>query len=298
MDGSCFFTTWFLLSVNCVAPPWPCVALCRCPGHCLSSGPLTRTSEHFTAFMAHTSLPCRWHLVSGHLNSPFKENKTQWERILRPHQSESTWLWLLHQSAVTIWERTLIEFELAWKTQQTTIWMFTFENPWRGQELEYSHVSVCRIQCQFQILYCFFSEVHLSSGRRQSACLFVYRALSPLSTSRMHPSISHHYPPPLPTYQFTQFTKSRPSYLLSKYYTHLLCGFSSLESPHKVSMWKMSLLLRSQTSQVFCAACLRSIHYIISWGLHHRAPQTYISVFFNKLCLENRSYAYRTIKLS
>lgn len=86
-----------------------------------------------------------------------------------------------------------------------------------GRELENSHVSVCRIQHKFQILYCFFSEVHLSSGRRPSACLFVYRALSPLSTSRMRPSISRHYPPPLPTYQFTQFTKSRPSYLLNKH---------------------------------------------------------------------------------
>lgn len=37
----------------------------------------------------------------------------------------STWLRLLPQSAV--WEPTLIEFEKAWKTQQTAIWMFAFE---------------------------------------------------------------------------------------------------------------------------------------------------------------------------
>lgn len=46
----------------------------------------------------------------------------------------------------------------------------------------------------------------------------------------------------------------------------------------------------------FHAARLRPVHYITSRGLHHTAPQTYISVFFNKLCLENRSYAYATIQ--
>lgn len=88
VDGSCFFSTWFLLPVSCAASPRPCVALCRCPGHSLSSGPLTRTSEHFTAFMAHTSLPGRWHLFSGHLDSPFKENETQWKSPLCTSQWE------------------------------------------------------------------------------------------------------------------------------------------------------------------------------------------------------------------
>lgn len=129
-DGSCFFSAWFLLSFSCPVSPWPCAALCRCPERCLSSGPLTRTSEHFTAFMAHTSLPGRRHLFSGHLNSPFKrERGTVKERTYR---TESAWLWLPPQSAVTAWEPTLIEFERAWKTQQTVIWVFAFEKSLRG----------------------------------------------------------------------------------------------------------------------------------------------------------------------
>lgn len=82
------------LSLSCPVSPWPCAALSRCPEHCLSSGPSTSTSEHFTALVAHT---------------------------------KRTWPRLSPQSAVTFWELTLIEFELAWKTQQTVIWMFAFE---------------------------------------------------------------------------------------------------------------------------------------------------------------------------
>lgn len=108
-DCNCFFSAWFLHSVSCPVSPWPCAALRRCPERCLSSGPLTRTSEHFTAFMAHTSLPVRWHFFSGHLRFPFKEKKawwwsiysSQWERLTLTMTSVScnslraniNWVW-------------------------------------------------------------------------------------------------------------------------------------------------------------------------------------------------------------
>ena len=147
---------------------------------------------------------------------PFqRERDTKTEHI---HRSGSTFLWLPPQSAVTVWEPTLIEFELAWKTQQTVIRMFAFEKnpPWcRG--LERSHVSVSA-EYGASSRFCIVSFRRSISA--QADCrvrLFVYRALSPLSASQMHPSVGRRYPPPLPTYQFTQFTKSRLSYLLNKY---------------------------------------------------------------------------------
>lgn len=91
LDCMCFFNTWFVLSLS----PWSCLARCSCPGHRLSSGPLW-TSELFTACMAPTSFPSRWHLFSGHL--PFEEKKTQWKLIVCAHHNKNTWLCRCHLS--------------------------------------------------------------------------------------------------------------------------------------------------------------------------------------------------------
>ena len=64
-----------LFSLSCPGSLWPRAGLCRCTELCLSPGPLTRTSGHFIALMAHTSLSLRWHLFSGHLQSPFQRER-------------------------------------------------------------------------------------------------------------------------------------------------------------------------------------------------------------------------------
>lgn len=81
VDGGCFFARWFLVSVSCAASPWPCVALCRCPGRCPST-------EHFTVSMVHVSLPAGQHVCSGHHNFPLEERGTIREWALCTLQRE------------------------------------------------------------------------------------------------------------------------------------------------------------------------------------------------------------------
>lgn len=73
--------------------------------------------------------------ISSWVTSLLEENKTHWKHIFCAHHRQNTWLWVLPHSAVTVREPKLIEFEQAWKTQQTAIWMFAFEESSTGAGL-------------------------------------------------------------------------------------------------------------------------------------------------------------------
>lgn len=145
---------------------------------------------------------------------PFQRERDTMKEHAR--HSESTWLWPPPPSAGTVWAN----INWVWTSMKDTanshlnvcIWtILRGAGSWRAAMLVFAEYNTSSRFCIVSF------QRSISSGRRQGACLFVYRALSPLSTTQMHPSVSRHDPPPLPTYQFTQFTKSRLSYLLNKY---------------------------------------------------------------------------------
>lgn len=188
-EGGCFFSAWFLPFVSCPVSPWPRVALCRCPEHKLPSGPLTGTSEHLTAFMVHTSLSSRQHLFSGHLSSPFKTERGTVKKCI--HCSESTWLRLppsvscnsLRANINWVWTRMKDTANIRLNVCIRKV--VCGAGSWSGAMLVLARNTT---RAPDFVIFLFRGPSRAQPDGRER--LFVYRALSPLSTLQMRPSVS------------------------------------------------------------------------------------------------------------
>lgn len=230
--SSHFSSVWFFLSLSCLVSPWPHAALCRCPEPCPASGPLSRISEHSTAFMVlYVSL--RWMTsLLGSPQLPFQKRRRhsegayslQWERLTQTAASVScngsrakiNWVWTSMKDTanshlnVCIWKKRLCGARswiaamlvLRHKASARFCFSFLFSASIWAQADNGERLFVRSLKSTFKLL-----------------CSLSATTIANLSICAIYRGLWH------------------PWWMLN---TTQFCTFSSFNSPHKVSIWKMN----------------------------------------------------------